>query len=545
MSASNKKKLRKEQEANKLTEKQLAAQKEARNTKLYTLAFLIAMAAILVIAIVVGVNQSMTSNGVRERNTTALTVGSHKLSNAEMNYFYIDSINSFLNTYGSYAAMFGLDTSKPLNQQTYSEEDGTTWADYFLTSAQGSAQATYAIADAAQAAGFSLNDDQKANLDANITAINLYATAYGYKSGEEYLKAMYGTGARMSSYKNYCELSALASAYQNHYASELSYTDADLRAAEADNPSAYSSFSYNTYYLAASRFLEGGTTDENGSVTYSDEEKAASVSAAEEAAASLTAAESLQDFDEAIAALPINAESSSASSTAYTDVLYSSVISTYRDWITDSARQEGDITVIPSTSTSTADDGTETTTTNGYYVIRFVGSNDNNFPLSNVRHILAAFEGGTKDSYTGATTYSEEEKAAAKAEAEAILQEYLDGDATEERFAALANEKSDDGDGTTGGLYENISPNSSYVTAFRDWAVADHAPGDTDIVETEYGYHVMFYVGDSDTLYRDYMIENDLRNQDTSEWYTETVNAAEITVGNTSYIRSDLVLHAS
>lgn len=545
MSASNKKKLRKEQQANKLTEKQLAAQKEARSTKIYTLAFLLAMAAILVIAIVVGVNNSLTNNGVRERNTTALTVGSHKLSSAEMNYFYIDTINTFLNSYGSYAAMFGLDTSKPLNQQPYDEEAGTTWADYFLTSAQGSAQATYAIADAAQTAGFGLTDEQKANQEANITAINQYATIYGYKSGEDYLKAMYGKGARMSSYKQYCELSALASAYQSHYASELSYTDADLRAAEADNPSAYSSFSYNTYYLAASRFLDGGTTDESGSVTYSDEEKAASVSAAEEAAASLTDAESLQAFDEAIAALPVNAESSSASSTVYTDVLYSNVISTYRDWVTDSARQEGDITVIPSTSTTTADDGTETTTTNGYYVIRFAGSNDNNFPLSNVRHILAAFKGGTQDPNTGATTYSESEKAAAKAEAEAILQEYLAGDATEERFAALANEKSDDGDGTTGGLYENISPNSSYVTAFRDWAVADHVPGDTDIVETEYGYHVMFYVGDSETLYRDYMIENNLRSQDTSKWYTETVNAATITAGDTRYIRTDLVLKAS
>ena len=39
MSASSKKKLRKEQEAAKLTEKQLTAQKEAKKTSLYTTAF--------------------------------------------------------------------------------------------------------------------------------------------------------------------------------------------------------------------------------------------------------------------------------------------------------------------------------------------------------------------------------------------------------------------------------------------------------------------------------------------------------------------------
>ena len=54
MSASNKKKLRKEQDAAKLTEKQLTAQKEAKKTSLYTTLFVIVMAVILVVAIEIG-----------------------------------------------------------------------------------------------------------------------------------------------------------------------------------------------------------------------------------------------------------------------------------------------------------------------------------------------------------------------------------------------------------------------------------------------------------------------------------------------------------
>ena len=93
-----------------------------------------------------------------------------------------------------------------------------------------------------------------------------------------------------------------------------------------------------------------------------------------------------------------------ASSTAYTDQQYSSVSTTIRDWVIDSARKEGDKTVIANTSTSTDDDGKETTTTQGYYAVFFTGSNDNTFPLVNVRHILVKFEGGTTDSTTGSTT---------------------------------------------------------------------------------------------------------------------------------------------
>lgn len=546
MSASSKKKLRKEQDAAKLTERQQAAQKEDKKTHLYTIAFTAVMALLLVVAIVVGVNQTITNSGIREKHTTALTVGSHKISNAELNYFYIDAVNNFYSQNGSYAAFFGLDTATPLNEQVVDADTGRTWADDFLDAAKDNAKAVYAMADAAEAAGFSLSEEQTASVENSLSTIKLYATLYGYSNTGAYLKAMYGNGATEESFLEYSKLTTLANAYYAKYAGDLTYTGEDLRAVDAENYNAYSSYTFNYYYLSASKFLEGGTTDENGTTTYSDEEKAASVAAAEEAAKALTAGEtaSIADLDAAIAALPINAETTAAS-TSNVDTLYASVNSIYADWLADESRKEGDKAYFASTSTSTDENGNETVTVNGYYVVYYTSTNDNTFPLSNVRHILVAFEGGTADETTGTTTYSDEEKAAAKTEAEEILAEWKAGAATEDSFAELANTKSDDGDGTTGGLYENISPSTNFVTSFKDWALDAHKPGDTGIIESEYGYHVMYYAGDSEYTYRDYLIENELRSADLTEWYDKTVDAMTVTDGNTKYIRMDLVLKAN
>ena len=118
---------------------------------------------------------------------------------------------------------------------------------------------------------------------------------------------------------------------------------------------------------------------------------------------------------------------------------------------------------------------------------------------SSVRHILIKPEGGTT-AEDGTVTYSDEEKAAAYAEAERILEEWKTGDATEESFAQLANTYSKDGgSNTTGGLYQNINIDASYVEEFRAWAVdAGRQVGDTAIVETQFGYHIMYFVSGED-----------------------------------------------
>ena len=200
MSASSKKKLRKDADIAKLTERQLNEKKEAQKLRAYTTVFVVVLAVLLVVAVTFGVNQTITTSGIREKNTTALTLGQHELSNADLNYYYIDTINNFYSTYGSYATMVGLDVTKPLNEQYINEESGYTWADDFLASAQTNARNTMAVVDAANAAGFTLSAEQQAAVDSAIDTMSTYAMLYGYSDAESYLKAMYGHGASVESF---------------------------------------------------------------------------------------------------------------------------------------------------------------------------------------------------------------------------------------------------------------------------------------------------------------------------------------------------------
>ncbi len=119
---------------------------------------------------------------------------------------------------------------------------------------------------------------------------------------------------------------------------------------------------------------------------------------------------------------------------------------------------------------------------------------------SSVRHLLVAFEGGTVGDDGTTTTYSDDEKATAYAEAEALLSEWKSGEATEESFAALVTAHTDDtASAATGGLYEDINCDASYVEDFLSWSVdSARVSGDTGIVESPYGYHIMYFVSGED-----------------------------------------------
>ncbi len=98
----------------------------------------------------------------------------------------------------------------------------------------------------------------------------------------------------------------------------------------------------------------------------------------------------------------------------------------------------------------------------------------------------------------GSITFSDTEAAAtARAEAERILALWLEN-ATEDNFAELANTYSEDNGGevTNGGIYTDITSSSSFVTQFKNWCIDENRKvGDYEIVETIYGYHIMFFSG--------------------------------------------------
>lgn len=540
MSASDKKKTRHEQYVSQMTEKQQKEAKESKKLRLYTIIF--AVVIVLMIGIVIAT--TFLRSGILERKTTAATInGDTKISAAELNHYYMDTVNQFMNQFGNYLSLTGLDSTKPLDEQIQDEETNTTWADYFLQDATKRMKSVYAVYNDAVAQGYTLSDTAKTQLDMTVSNMAAYAKIYGYPDANSYIKAVYGQGCNEETYRQYAEIQLIASEYAKDHSESLTYNDAALRAAEAENFNAYSSYSYHSYFVGASHFYEGGTTGEDGKVTYSDEEKQAGLKAAEKAAQDLLDQKpaTAEEFDKAIGAMSVNADTD-AKSTVFDRVLYSQIGQIFRDWVTDAQRTAGDMTVIPNETETTNEDGSTTKTVTGYYVVMFDGSTDNTFPLVNVRHILVPYEGGTTGE-NGQKTYTDEEKAAAKAKAEELLAQFTSGDATEDAFAALAKENSTDGGSKeNGGLYEDVYP-GQMVRNFNDWCFDEsRKPGDTGIVESDYGVHVMYFVGDSETTYRDYMIAKELRSADMAKWEESLAETVTVELVDTSKVNTDLVI---
>jgi hypothetical protein len=172
----------------------------------------------------------------------------------------------------------------------------------------------------------------------------------------------------------------------------------------------------------------------------------------------------------------------------------------------DAERTEGDTTVVEVENS-------------GYYALYYSGRDDNHYRTANVRHILIQAEANDEGEYT------DEALAAAKENAEEIYAEWQAGDATEDSFAELAKEHSQDtGSSDNGGLYENVYKDQM-VEEFNDFCFAEgRKAGDTAIVygtNSGYaGYHIIYFVGEG-KLYSSYLAENDLRSQDLEEWSSE------------------------
>ena len=197
------------------------------------------------------------------------------------------------------------------------------------------------------------------------------------------------------------------------------------------------------------------------------------------------------------------------------------------NWLFDSARQPGDSDVLFNESAST------------YYVVRFNERYRDEVKTVDVRHILIQVdEDGLDSEADDYDTQLQARKDEAKAKADEILAQWKSGDATEDSFAALANEYSEDpGSNTTGGLYTQVTK-GSMVTAFDEWIFDDsRKSGDADIVYAERtnsgsdykGYHIIYFVGDDLPAWQ-VTVTNALKNADYNDWYSQHTGDEEITL---------------
>lgn len=552
MSASSKKKLRKEQNAAAMTERQQKELKEAKRLKRYTITFVVAM--VLIVVMVIGIVLRTPIATLINRNTHAISVGEHEINAVELNYYYADAVSDFYHRieedYEDQANMYaqwfyGVDFSASMEDQIFDETTGQTWGDYFLDIAKKNARSVYTLYNKAKAdTEFKISEDKQADIDITGQSLEIAAQYMGYSSTEAYVRSLYGPGADAESYARYYEMNVVATEYYAAHEKTLKYENNDFREYEKDKFNDYTSYTYSSYTLGMSTYIKGGALAEDGkTMIYSDEERAAALAEAKKDADALAAGTyaSAEDFDKAIKALAINEGKASAKSTESKNLFFSEMSNEdVKTWVSDPNRKPGDMTVIEAKNTTTGEDGKETTTVTGYYVIYFQNERDNTMPLANVRHILVKFEGGAKDA-NGNMVYSDAEKTAAEKEAKELLEQWKNGEkADNDSFAALAKEKSDDtGTKNNGGLIEDITPDDNLVENFLNWCFDSRKAGDSGIVESEYGFHVMYYVGDDELTYRDSMIKVELVERDMKAWVDELEKDVPVTDVNLSRVYYD------
>ena len=123
-----------------------------------------------------------------------------------------------------------------------------------------------------------------------------------------------------------------------------------------------------------------------------------------------------------------------------------------------------------------------------------ITKDDTDFAWVGVRHILLIPE-ATKDE-NGKDVYTDEAWEACRKEAQALLDSFLAGkEVTEEVFAELAKKHTEDpGSKDNGGLYDQFFRNEM-VKEFEEWSFdKTRKYGDTGLVKTSYGYHLMFFI---------------------------------------------------
>jgi len=555
MSGSSKKKLRKESNAAALTEKQQQQAKEAKKLKAYTRSFIVVM--VVIVALLVGIVVKQPITDAIYQNVHAITVGDHEISAIELNYFYTDAIfkhyNQYSEKYESYAATYallieGIDFTKPMNEQIRDAETKQTWAEAYLDSAILSAKQTYALYDLAMAdEEFEYSVEDSSYLSNFEEYLDLYAYYNGFNSVDSYLRGSYGDGASIETYKQYCTVTEIATRYKTQMRDQLEYVEEQYRNHEKDKETNYSRFSYATFVIQVSNYLGEGTTttDENGktTTTYTAEEKQAAIDAALADIAILESNEILngaESLNLALGRLEKYKDKSSAKFTEKTKVFGSTINdSEIMKWLCEEGREVNDVGHIEISTTSKDEDGNEVKEITGYTVVLFLFRDDGMQKLQNVSHILLKID-GMEDYETGEIISDEEDRQVAKNAAEEVLRLWNEKEEkTFEAFCELAKNHSEDGNASEGGVYSDIYPDQM-VEKFNDWCFDENRQkGDVEIIETEYGFHVMYYIGESDITYRDSLIKEEMRDADVSKWMSNLAAEMSLIKYNLDYVNMD------
>lgn len=501
---------------------QSAKKSQKKSEKSKAAAKIVKMVVAIVLAVVVAggiVWKVLDDTAAIKKNTTVFSLGDDiRVSEVEFTYYYsqyLNNIYSYAQQYARYGMNIGIDPTKSPDEQNYgTDADGKEMllSDY-LKNETISALQTYKIIYAeAIKAGYKLTDDEQKSIDDQVEELRNTAAENKY-SLNAYLKASYGKGINEKFLRKQLEMQNIVSRYQSDTSKKLtdSYSAADIKAVYDKDHSAYNAVDARTLSFAIETLTaKDGETSEQ----LAARQKAAAAKVKAEAEAALKSCTSEKAFLEQAKKKNSSTENYDAESATALNEAAKSTITSYvsedaAKWAFDSARKAGDVKLF-----EVGSDGNVSS-----YVILYINKGSYAPMASNVRHILISFT----DNASSSSEATDEQKKAAKASADKIYKEWQSGAKTEDSFAALAKEKSKDtGSAADGGLISGITSSANYVESFRNWAIdSSRKVGDTGIVESEYGYHIMYYSGS------DYAWKSAIRSAKASEDFEKQLDELE------------------
>lgn len=457
---------------------------------------------VIAILVVLGVRYYTVPNSDEKMNpgNIALTVGDTDISVGMYNYYYENVVYEY--TYYANYGYYDLDTTADYATQYTTDSDGNkvSWLELFEKQTVDRIKSNILYYELGVENGIELTDAQKENIESQLDSVKESASSANL-SVNEYVAETYGDYCGLETLRTFLEQYYIAQSY--YYQSQITDrpSDEDVETFFNENQAEYKSCSF------ALLEMNYDTTD--------DSTKEASVNRAKEYMAKITDVESMKALipeacdtliDRFITAGYFETEeeaieglSSSVEMTQSRADMETSFGEDIADWIYSEDTPVGSTNYYVNENSEVI-----------YILLKTQQPFLEDTEVYSVRHILVIPESAdnseeSSDSTTSSTQkeYTEEEWSAALDEAEKIVEEYNQTDKTELSFAKLAEKYSDDTESTSsgssglyGGGYMGVQL-GQMVSEFESWATDDSRKyGDVEIVKSEYGYHIMYFVFD-------------------------------------------------
>ena len=392
---------------------------------------------------------------------TYVVINGEEVNKVEFDYVYNTSKNNYITQYGSYLSYFGLDTSKDLSTQMYSET--LTWKDYFEQNAVESLKQNKALMAEAKAAGFTYDTTDEYNTFKET--IKTSAAAAGV-SDKEYVRSIYGSYATMGRIEEYVKNDMVMNAYYQKLQEDNAPSDDEVQSYYEENKATYDSVDYRLTTIEADLPNEptelADPVEETAADTTGSTDGTAATDSTQDTAYQPSDAEIAKAMEDAKVLADDAEQTVAKDGEAHENEKKSSVNYLISDWLFDDARKAGDTTVITNDNSHC------------YYVVAFEKRYLDETPSADVRVIIP-----TEDK-TG----------------EEILEEWKNGAATEDSFAELCKKYTQDTSAVeNGGLFEQVTK-TGMTEELSNWIFdSSRQAGDTVAITVSDSTYVLYYIG--------------------------------------------------